>query len=174
MKSLSIQQAIFISSKLRTQLDNAIEKFRTEYRVPIALNNKSIINEEKNALVHNTIQLIEDIKTDITRLKTAIHEANCTAQITFNNESYTPSALLESLKQDRRIIQSLENNISFGFGQERIKAVAGVGIVEEGIIEEKFVLNYIEQLETNANQKSMLIDQFNNEHTIEVSLINQI
>ncbi|WP_414052526.1 hypothetical protein [Macrococcus animalis] len=174
MNTFTIQQAIFISSKLRTQLDNALEKFRTEYRVPIALNNKSIINEEKSILVHDSIRLIENIKNDITQLKTAIHEANCTAQIHFDGKKYTPSELLESLKQDRRIVQILENNISFGFGQERIKAVAGVGIVEEGIIEEKFVLNYIEQLESSANQKSMLIDQFNNEHKIQIELINQI
>ncbi|WP_414053701.1 hypothetical protein ACMGE6_10285 [Macrococcus equi] len=174
MQSLTIQQAIFVSSKLRVQLNNAIERFSTEFRVPIALNNKSIINEEKNSYVHETISLIESLKSDISALKTAIHQANCNAQIEFNEKYYSPSQLLESLKLERNIINALESNISFGYGQERIKAVAGVGIVEEGIIEEKYVLSYIEQLEIAANKKSMLIDSFNNTYTIDIELFNKI
>jgi len=174
MTSLTIQQAIFISSKLRTQLDNAIEKFRTEFRVPIALNNKSIITEEKNELVHETIRFIESLKTDISNLKTAVHRANCNAQIEFEEQVFTPSELLESLKIERNIVNMLENNVSFGYGQERIKAVAGVGIVEEGIIDELYVRNYMERLESSANKKSMLIDRFNNEYTIEIELNNQV
>ncbi|MFC6291444.1 hypothetical protein BHU61_04545 [Macrococcus epidermidis] len=174
MTALTIQQAIFISSKLRAQLDNATEKFRTEFRVPIALNNKSIVTEEKNASVHETIGLIESLKSDISNLKTAVHRANCNAQIEFEDKLYTPSELLESLKIERNIVNMLEDNISFGYGQERIKAVAGVGIVEEGIVDELYVRSYIEQLESSANNKSMLIDRFNNEYTIEVALNNQI
>lgn len=174
MNKHTIQQAIFISSKLRTQLNNALDKFNTEFRVPIALNNKSIVSDEKNALVHETIQQIENLKTDITTIKTAVHLANCNAQIEMNGVAFSPSELLETLKQERRIIQMLENNIAFGYGQERIKAVAGVGIVEEGIIEERYILEYIKKLEASANQKSMLIDKFNNEHTLELNLLNQI
>lgn len=78
--------------------------------------------------------------------------------------------MLESLKLERDIVNNLQNNTSFGYSRERIKTVSGVGIVEEGIINEAEVLQYIEEMEVTVHRKSMLIDKFNSTETVEVTL----
>ena len=40
MTTLTLQEAIFTVSNLRTQLNKEYTKFDTEYRVPIAVNNE--------------------------------------------------------------------------------------------------------------------------------------
>ena len=82
----------------------------------------------------------------------------------------TASSALESLKIERDIINNISSNINFGYGRERVKTISGVGIVEEGIINEDAVRDYLELLETSVHKKSMLIDKFNSSETIEVTL----
>ncbi|MDO5360502.1 MAG: hypothetical protein Q4E92_06975 [Jeotgalicoccus sp.] len=170
MTELTLQEAIFTVSNLRTQLNKEYAKFDTEYRVPIAVNNESIINDNKETEVKNSLKKIEQLKHDITALKVAIHHKNTTGTVTIDDNEITASEVLESLKLERDIVNNLQNNTSFDYHRERIKTVSGVGIVEEGIINEKEVLAYIEALEVKVNRKSMLIDKFNSTETIELSL----
>lgn len=170
MTKFTLQEAIFTVSNLRTQLNKEYMKFDTEYRVPVAVNNERIDNEDKVVAVKNSLEKIENLKHDITDLKAAIHYKNATGTITIDHDELTASEVLESLKLERDIVSNLQNNTSFGYHRERIKTVSGVGIVEEGIINEKEVLDYIEALEMKVNRKSMLIDKFNSTETIEVEL----
>lgn len=171
MKTLTIQQAIYLSSTLRSQLDREVEKFQTDYRMPIAVNGKSIVTDEKSEQVLSSLNRIDALKKDIMTLKTAVHHANSSFEISYQNEQHTASSLLEQLKLDRQLINRLRNATTFGYGQERMKTVSGVGVVEEGIIEEKKIQRYIEQTEQSADEKSMLIDQFNATTTIDVALL---
>ena len=170
MTEFTLQEANFTVSNLRTQLNKEYAKLDTEYRVPIAVNNESIINDNKETEVKNSLKKIEQLKHDIITLKAAVHHKNTTGTITIDDDEYTPSEVLESLKLERDIVNNLQNNTSFGYHRERIKTVSGVRIVEEGIINEKEVLAYIEALEVKVNRKSMLIDKFNSTETIELSL----
>lgn len=170
MTTLTLQEAIFTVSNLRTQLNKEYMKFDTEYRVPIAVNNESIVNEDKAEEVNASLKKIENIKQDIIALKAGIHYKNTTGKIKIDDAEYTASEVLESLKLERDIVNNLQNNTSFGYHRERIKTVSGVGIVEEGIINEKEVLKYIEALEAKVNRKSMLIDKFNSTETVETEL----
>ena len=170
MTELTLQEAIFTVSNLRNQLNKEYAKFDTEYRVPVAVNNESIVNDSKGADVKNSLKKIEELKHDIITLKAAVHHKNTTGVLMLDDAEYTASEVLESLKLERDIVNNLQNNTAFGYHRERIKTVAGVGIVEEGIINEKEVLEYIETLEVKVNRKSMLIDKFNSTETIEVEL----
>ena len=170
MTEFTLQEAIFTVSNLRTQLNKEYAKFDTEYRVPIAVNNENIVNEGKAADVKDSLKKIEQLKHDITALKVVIHHKNTTGTVTIDDNEITASEVLESLKLERDIVNNLQNNTAFGYHRERIKTVSGVGIVEEGIINEKEVLEYIEALEVKVNRKSMLIDKFNSTETIEVNL----
>lgn len=173
MQTLSIQQAIFMTSTLREQLNREIDKFQTDYRMPIAVNGKSIVTNEKSERVMHSLNKIEQIKHDITALKTAVHHINSTKKIEYDGAKYTASSLLEELKLDRQLLNRLRSSIEFGYGQERMKTVSGVGVVEEGIIEEERIESYIENLEKTANDKSMLIDQFNATTTFDIELASQ-
>lgn len=170
MTALTLQEAIFTVSNLRTQLNKEYTKFDTEYRVPIAVNNESIVNEGKVDNVKDSLKRIENLKDDIIVLKAAVHYKNTTGTITIDDTEHTASEVLESLKLERDIVNNLQNNTSFDYHRERIKTVSGVGIVEEGIINEEEVLEYIEALEVKVNRKSMLIDKFNSTETVEVTL----
>jgi hypothetical protein len=170
MTTLSIQQAVFLISTLRQQLEREMQKFHSEYRTPIAVNSKTIVTEEKSRKVFDSLNKINLLKQDIVTLKTAIHLKNSETEI---ETGYTASAMLEELKLDRNIISNLQNYTEFGYGQERVKTVAGVGVVEEGIIEEERVNAYIEELEAAANVKSMKVDQFNSMTMIDVDLKTQ-
>ena len=170
MTEFTLQEAIFTVSNLRTQLNKEYTKFDTEYRVPVAVNNENIVNEGKAADVKDSLKKIEQLKHDIITLKAAVHHKNTTGVLTIDDAEYTASEVLESLKLERDIVNNLQNNTAFGYHRERIKTVSGVGIVEEGIINEKEVLEYIEKLEVKVNRKSMLIDKFNSTETIEVNL----
>ncbi len=168
MTTLSIQQAVFLISTLRQQLNREMQKFHSEYRTPIAVNSKSIVTAEKSQKVFDSLQKMDQLKHDIMTLKTAIHLMNSTSEI---EAGVTASAMLEQLKLERKMIEELQSYTAFGYGQERIKTVAGVGVVEEGIIEEDRVNAYIEELEAAANAKSMKVDQFNSTMMIEVELL---
>ncbi|ULG72193.1 hypothetical protein [Macrococcus brunensis] len=168
MTTLSIQQAVFLISTLRQQLNREMQKFHSEYRTPIAVNSKSIVTAEKSQKVFDSLQKMDQLKHDIVTLKTAIHLKNSTSEI---EAGVTASDMLEQLKLERKMIEELQSYTAFGYGQERIKTVAGVGVVEEGIIEEDRVNAYIEELEAAANAKSMKVDQFNSTMMIEVELL---
>jgi len=168
MTTLSIQQAVFLISTLRQQLNREMQKFHSEYRTPIAVNSKSIVTDEKSQKVFDSLQKMDQLKHDIVTLKTAIHLKNSTSEI---EAGVTASDMLEQLKLERKMIEELQSYTTFGYGQERIKTVAGVGVVEEGIIEEDRVNAYIEELEAAANAKSMKVDQFNSTMMIEVELL---
>ncbi|KAA1037581.1 hypothetical protein [Macrococcus equipercicus] len=170
MTQLSIQQAIFLISTLRQQLNRELQKFHSEYRTPIAVNSKTIVTAEKSQKVIDSLAKIDQLKHDIVALKTAIHLKNSATDIA---DGTTASDMLEQLKLERKIIEDLQNYTEFGYGQERIKTVAGVGVVEEGIIEEDRVNRYIEELEAAANVKSMTVDQFNSTTMIDVALKTQ-
>lgn len=170
MTTLTLQEAIFTVSNLRTQLNKEYTKFDTEYRVPIAVNNESVIKADKKEDVKASLNKIEAVKQDIIALKAAIHVKNTTGTINIDGQEATASEVLESLKLERDIVNNLQNNTSFGYSRERIKTVSGVGIVEEGIINEAEVLQYIEEMEVTVHRKSMLIDKFNSTETVEVTL----
>ncbi|WP_218122160.1 hypothetical protein [Jeotgalicoccus aerolatus] len=170
MTTLTLQEAIFTVSNLRTQLNKEYTKFDTEYRVPIAVNNESVVKADKKEDVKAALNKIEAVKQDIIALKAAIHVKNTTGTINIDGQEATASEMLESLKLERDIVNNLQNNTSFGYSRERIKTVSGVGIVEEGIINEAEVLQYIEEMEVTVHRKSMLIDKFNSTETVEVTL----
>ncbi|CAD2070991.1 hypothetical protein JEOAER750_00125 [Jeotgalicoccus aerolatus] len=170
MTTLTLQEAIFTVSNLRTQLNKEYTKFDTEYRVPIAVNNESVVKADKKEDVKASLNKIETVKQDIIALKAAIHVKNTTGTINIDGQEATASEVLESLKLERDIVNNLQNNTSFGYSRERIKTVSGVGIVEEGIINEAEVLQYIEEMEVTVHRKSMLIDKFNSTETVEVTL----
>lgn len=170
MTTLTLQEAIFTVSNLRTQLNKEYTKFDTEYRVPIAVNNESVVKADKKEDVKASLNKIEAVKQDIIALKAAIHVKNTTCTINIDGQEATASEVLESLKLERDIVNNLQNNTSFGYSRERIKTVSGVGIVEEGIINEAEVLQYIEEMEVTVHRKSMLIDKFNSTETVEVTL----
>lgn len=170
MTTLTLQEAIFTVSNLRNQIAKEYEKFNTEFRVPIAVNNEKIDNDDKVEKVTVTLEKIKDLKTDLITLKTAIHLKNTTGEISIDGDAMTASATLESLKIERDIINNISSNIDFGYGRERVKTISGVGIVEEGIINEEEVRDYLESLESSVHKKSMLIDKFNSSETIEVTL----
>jgi len=170
MTTLTLQEAIFTVSNLRTQLNKEYTKFDTEYRVPIAVNNESVVKADKKEDVKASLNKIEAVKQDIIALKAAIHVKNTTGTINIDGQEATASEVLESLKLERDIVNNLQNNTSFGYSRERIKTVSGVGIVEEGIINEAEVLQYIEEMEVTVHRKSMLIDKFNSTETVEVTL----
>ena len=170
MTELTLQEAIFTVSNLRTQLNKEYTKFDTEYRVPIAVNNESVVKADKKEDVKASLNKIETVKQDIIALKAAIHVKNTTGTINIDGQEATASEVLESLKLERDIVNNLQNNTSFGYSRERIKTVSGVGIVEEGIINEAEVLQYIEEMEVTVHRKSMLIDKFNSTETVEVTL----
>lgn len=170
MTTLTLQEAIFTVSNLRTQLNKEYTKFDTEYRVPIAVNNESVIKADKKEDVKASLNKIKAVKQDIIALKAAIHVKNTTGTINIDGQEATASEVLESLKLERDIVNNLQNNTSFGYSRERIKTVSGVGIVEEGIINEAEVLQYIEEMEVTVHRKSMLIDKFNSTETVEVTL----
>ena len=170
MTTLTLQEAIFTVSNLRTQLNKEYTKFDTEYRVPIAVNNESVVKADKKEDVKASLNKIETVKQDIIALKAAIHVKNTTGTINIDGQEATASEVLESLKLERDIVNNLQNNTSFGYSRERIKTVSGVGIVEEGIINEAEVLQYIEEMEVTVHLKSMLIDKFNSTETVEVTL----
>lgn len=170
MTTLTLQEAIFTVSNLRTQLNKEYTKFDTEYRVPIAVNNESVVKADKKEDVKASLNKIEAVKQDIIALKAAIHVKNTTGTINIDGQESTASEVLESLKLERDIVNNLQNNTSFGYSRERIKTVSGVGIVEEGIINEAEVLQYIEEMEVTVHRKSMLIDKFNSTETVEVTL----
>lgn len=170
MTTLTLQEAIFTVSNLRTQLNKEYTKFDTEYRVPIAVNNESVVKADKKEDVKASLNKIETVKQDIIALKAAIHVKNTTGTINIDGHEATASEVLESLKLERDIVNNLQNNTSFGYSRERIKTVSGVGIVEEGIINEAEVLQYIEEMEVTVHRKSMLIDKFNSTETVEVTL----
>lgn len=170
MTTLTLQEAIFTVSNLRTQLNKEYTKFDTEYRVPIAVNNESVVKADKKEDVKAALNKIEAVKQDIIALKAAIHVKNTTGTINIDGQEATASEVLESLKLERDIVNNLQNNTSFGYSRERIKTVSGVGIVEEGIINEAEVLQYIEEMEVTVHRKSMLIDKFNSTETVEVTL----
>ena len=165
-----MQESIFTVSNLRTQLNKEYTKFDTEYRVPIAVNNESVVKADKKEDVKASLNKIEAVKQDIIALKAAIHVKNTTGTINIDGQEATASEVLESLKLERDIVNNLQNNTSFGYSRERIKTVSGVGIVEEGIINEAEVLQYIEEMEVTVHRKSMLIDKFNSTETVEVTL----
>ena len=170
MTTLTLQEAIFTVSNLRTQLNKEYTKFDTEYRVPIAVNNESVVKADKKEDVKASLNKIKAVKQDIIALKAAIHVKNTTGTINIDGQEATASEVLESLKLERDIVNNLQNNTSFGYSRERIKTVSGVGIVEEGIINEAEVLQYIEEMEVTVHRKSMLIDKFNSTETVEVTL----
>ena len=170
MTTLTLQEAIFTVSNLRTQLNKEYTKFDTEYRVPIAVNNESVVKADKKEDVKASLNKIEAVKQDIIALKAAIHVKNTTGTINIDGQEATASEVLESLKLERDIVNNLQNNTSFGYSRERIKTVSGVGIVEEEIINEAEVLQYIEEMEVTVHRKSMLIDKFNSTETVEVTL----
>lgn len=170
MTTLTLQEAIFTVSNLRTQLNKEYTKFDTEYRVPIAVNNESVVKADKKEDVKASLNKIEAVKQDIIALKAAIHVKNTTGTINIDGQEATASEVLESLKLERDIVNNLQNNTSFGYSRERIKTVSGVGIVEEGIINEAEVIQYIEEMEVTVHRKSMLIDKFNSTETVEVTL----
>lgn len=170
MTTLTLQEAIFNVSNLRNQITKEYEKFSTEFRVPIAVNNEKIDNDDKVVKVNETLEKIKDLKTDLITLKTAIHLKNTTGELSVDGHVMTASATLESLKIERDIINNISSNINFGYGRERVKTISGVGIVEEGIINEDAVRDYLESLEKSVHKKSMLIDKFNSSETIEVTL----
>ena len=126
--------------------------------------------EDKKEDVKASLNKIETVKQDIIALKAAIHVKNTTGTINIDGQEATASEVLESLKLERDIVNNLQNNTSFGYSRERIKTVSGVGIVEEGIINEAEVLQYIEEMEVTVHRKSMLIDKFNSTETVEVTL----
>lgn len=170
MTTLTLQEAIFNVSNLRNQITKEYEKFSTEFRVPIAVNNEKIDNDDRVVKVTETLEKIKDLKTDLITLKTAIHLKNTTGEISIDGDAMTASATLESLKIERDIINNISSNIDFGYGRERVKTISGVGIVEEGIINEEEVRDYLESLESSVHKKSILIDKFNSSETIEVTL----
>ena len=170
MTTLTLQEAIFTVSNLRTQLNKEYTKFDTEYRVPIAVNNESVVKADKKEDVKASLNKIEAVKQDIIALKAAIHVKNTTGTINIDGQVATASEVRESVKLERDIVNNLQNNTSFGYSRERIKTVSGVGIVEEGIINEAEVLQYIEEMEVTVHRKSMLIDKFNSTETVEVTL----
>src|SRR5699024_10638607 len=134
MTTLTLQEAIFTISNLRRELSKEYEKFSTDYRVPVAVNNEKIDNSNRVKQVDESLEKIK------------------------------------SLKVERDLVQNITNNIDFGYGRERIKTVSGVGIVEEGIINEEVVREYLEKLEKDVQRKSILIDKFNSTEKIEVTL----
>lgn len=170
MTTLTLQEAIFTISNLRRELSKEYEKFSTDYRVPVAVNNEKIDNSNRVKQVDESLEKIKSLKEDLVTLKTAIHLKNSTGTITIDGKDMTASTVLESLKVERDLVQNITNNIDFGYGRERIKTVSGVGIVEEGIINEEVVREYLEKLEKDVQRKSILIDKFNSTEKIEVTL----
>ncbi len=170
MTTLTLQEAIFTVSNLRTELANEYEKFSTEYRVPISVNNEKIDHADKFSKVNESLAKVKQLRNDLVTLKTAIHHKNSTATVVLDGTEITASSALESLKIERGIINNIKNNITFGYGRERVKTISGVGIVEEGIINEDEIKEYLSELETLVNKKSILIDKFNSTETIDVTL----
>ena len=125
MTTLTLQEAIFTVSNLRTQLNKEYTKFDTEYRVPIAVNNESVVKADKKEDVKASLNKIEAVKQDIIALKAAIHVKNTTGTINIDGQEATASEVLESLKLERDIVNNLQNNTSFGYSRERIKTVSG-------------------------------------------------
>ncbi|ULG74449.1 hypothetical protein [Macrococcus brunensis] len=81
MTTLSIQQAVFLFSTLRQQLNREMQKFHSEYRTPIAVNSKNIVTDEKLQKVFDSLWKIDQLKHDIVTLRTVIHLKNSTSLI---------------------------------------------------------------------------------------------
>lgn len=85
MTELTLQEAIFTVSNLRNQLNKEYAKFDTEYRVPVAVNNESVVNDSKTADVKDSLKKIEQLKHDIITLKAAVHHKNTTGVLTIDD-----------------------------------------------------------------------------------------
>src|SRR5699024_1350656 len=119
MTTLNLQEAIFTVSNLRTQLNKEYTKVDTEYRVPIAVNNESVVKADKKEDEKASLNKSEAVKQDIIALKAAINIKNTTGTINIDGQEATASEVLESLKLERDIVNNLQNNTSFGYSRER-------------------------------------------------------
>jgi len=159
---INLRQAIKLVAKLRTELNEELRKIDDSLNVPLSVNGKSAVTEEKEQEANVVYENINDLHEDIVKLRIAISQANSAHGLDDTNID-----LQETRKLVKNLKQQLQSATAYGGSS---KVVSGVGVVEEGIVRKHHFEGMITYLESDAEACQDRLDEANNDIEIEVEL----
>lgn len=157
---LNLHQAVKLVSQLRTELNEETEKISDRFTVPLTVNGKSAVTEEKEAEALKVYERIGKLTEDLIAIRREISRAN--------NENGLDDLNIH-IQETRKLIKSLKYKIQtanmYGGSSD---VVSGVGVVEKGIVNLPMLEAYVKSLEYQVDNVQDKLDEKNSKINIEL------
>ena len=164
MKNLTIQQGIYL---LSTLVDKAysLRGNLNSYKVPLSVNGKDVTDRKKSEKMLKEIEELKLYQEDIINLKSKLAKAN----IETMNEGKSINQLLEEVRNKREFLSTLKHLLTYN----QTKVENSVGVVQYGTLNEEYIEDLVNSLETEVNELSQKIDILNSNTYIEINLLTE-